>query len=68
MANVAEREEIAMGIIDAAFDGSDLLVGEGHVVVVTGAILDDGAGGSGLYIFRQFGQHAHRVINEFTTH
>jgi len=51
MTSVAERQEIAMGISYPALDCGGLLVGEGYVIVVAGALLNDGARGCGLHIF-----------------
>src|SRR6185295_14514893 len=62
MAGVAERPEGAVGFGHSALDLRDLVIRESDIIVVPGAVLDNGAGGRGLDIFRQFAQHPDGII------
>ena len=65
VAGLAERQEIAIRVREAAFHFADLLVGKCDVVIVAGAVVDDGARGGGLHFFRQVAQDPHGVFDEF---
>jgi hypothetical protein len=66
IAGLAKRQEAAIRVGHAALNFGNLLVRECHIVIVAGAVLNDGACGGGLHILGQFPKHADRIIQEFS--